>query len=198
MPPLAMIARVTAIISTTRAVLDRKYCSRPKRALKPKMKSSMDMLPFPGSLFAKRLRRMKDGDPATFYGFGTVCRIINKHFRSLSSSWITSSAFSPRLAHGGQDLRDIALERAGLVLQRGSGCECLFVTAGFKNSDPEETVGRVAAKLLDETVFPIEMGLHRLVRDADAFIGPPVALRRIRLGQRLRRAHFKRAIVATV
>jgi hypothetical protein len=43
-------------------------------------------------------------------------------------------------------------------------------------SNHEEPVGRVAPELIDQTVFPIEIGLHRVACDIGALIGTPVAL----------------------
>src|SRR3954468_14059245 len=46
-------------------------------------------------------------------------------------------------------------------------------------SDHEEAVRRVAPELLDQPVFPVEIGLHRFAVDIGALIGPAVAMRRI-------------------
>src|SRR2546428_14087278 len=41
-------------------------------------------------------------------------------------------------------------------------------------SDHEESMGGVAAELLDEAVFPVEIGLHRAFLDIGALIGGAV------------------------
>ena len=46
-------------------------------------------------------------------------------------------------------------------------------------SNHEEPMAGVAAELLDQAIFPIEIGLHRRGRDLGALIGTPVAVRRI-------------------
>ena len=43
-------------------------------------------------------------------------------------------------------------------------------------SNHEEPVGRVAPELLDEAIFPIEIGLHRAGSDIGSLIGTPVAV----------------------
>src|SRR3954447_19663375 len=65
-------------------------------------------------------------------------------------------------------------------------------------SDHEEPMGGVTPKLLDQTILPIEVGLHRPGSDISAFVGPPVAMRRILLWQNLRRLDFQSAIVASI
>jgi hypothetical protein len=47
---------------------------------------------------------------------------------------------------------------------------------GSPLSNDEEAMGGVAAELVDEAVFPIEIGLHRARVDIGALIGTPVAL----------------------
>jgi hypothetical protein len=44
-------------------------------------------------------------------------------------------------------------------------------------------MGGVAPELFDEAIFPIEIGLHRAGIDTGAFIGAPVAVRRIEFWQ---------------
>src|SRR5262249_60032674 len=65
-------------------------------------------------------------------------------------------------------------------------------------SNHEEAVRIVAAKLLDETELPVEIGLHRLLRDLGAFIRAAVAVRGIRLWQHERRPLVQRAVIAAV
>src|SRR3954464_13788854 len=60
-----------------------------------------------------------------------------------------------------------------------------LVEAG-RYSDHEEPMGRVTPKLFDQTILPIEVGLHRPGSDIGAFVGPPVAMRRLLLRQNLR------------
>ena len=50
--------------------------------------------------------------------------------------------------------------------------------AGFVGLElyDEESVARVAAELLDEAVFPIEIGLHRAFLDIGALIGTTIAM----------------------
>src|SRR6476661_2821844 len=43
-------------------------------------------------------------------------------------------------------------------------------------SDHEESVGSVAAELLDEAVFPVEIGLHRALLDVGTLIGTAIAV----------------------
>src|ERR1700730_14420504 len=53
------------------------------------------------------------------------------------------------------------------------------LTVAALPSNDKEAVGCVAPELLDQTIFPVEIGLHRTRGDFGAFIGTPVAVRRI-------------------
>src|SRR5882757_9365480 len=65
-------------------------------------------------------------------------------------------------------------------------------------SNHEKPVRSVAAKLFDETVFPIEIRLHRARIDIGAFIRAAVAVGRIGSWQNFRRPCFQRAVVAAI
>src|SRR3954469_18187069 len=65
-------------------------------------------------------------------------------------------------------------------------------------SNHEKPVRGVAAELFDETVFPIEIRLHRARIDIGAFIGAAVAVGRIGFWQNFRRPRFQRAVVAAI
>src|SRR6478752_2048003 len=60
-----------------------------------------------------------------------------------------------------------------------------------------EPVGAVTTELLDEAVFPIQIGLHRLLQDIGALIGATIAMGRIGPWQHAGRADFERAVIAT-
>src|ERR1700684_947997 len=66
----------------------------------------------------------------------------------------------------------------------------------FSNHD--ETVGAVALELFDQTIFPVEIGLHRIPRRLGAFVRTPVAMLRIGLGHDLGRPDLERAVIAAV
>src|SRR3954447_412410 len=65
-------------------------------------------------------------------------------------------------------------------------------------SDHIESMRRITAKLVDEAVFPIEIGLHRLGVEVGTLIGPPIAVRGIGLRQYQRRTDFKLAVITAV
>ncbi len=65
-------------------------------------------------------------------------------------------------------------------------------------SNHVESMRRVAAELVDETVFPVEIGLHRRHVDVGALIGTAIAARRIGFRHHHRRSDFKGAVMATV
>ena len=56
----------------------------------------------------------------------------------------------------------------------------------------------VATKLFDETVFPVEIGLHRTFLDIGAFIRTAIAVCRIGLRDQQRRANLKLAVIAAL
>src|SRR3954447_16965769 len=72
-----------------------------------------------------------------------------------------------------------------------------LVEAG-RYSDHEEPMGSVTPKLFDQTILPIEVGLHRPGSGISAIGGAPVAMRRIVLRPNLRRLDFQSAIVASI
>src|SRR5258708_28723759 len=65
-------------------------------------------------------------------------------------------------------------------------------------SNHEKPVRPVALELLDETVFPVEIGLHRARRDICALVGTAVAVGWIGFWWHLRRPDFQRAVVAAL
>src|SRR5688572_5333093 len=65
----------------------------------------------------------------------------------------------------------------------------------LRDSYDEESVRGVAAELLDEAVFPVEVGLHRAFLDIGALIGTAVTVRRVGLWDHKRRADLERTTV---
>src|SRR4051812_35353283 len=65
-------------------------------------------------------------------------------------------------------------------------------------SNHEETMAGVAAKLFDQAILPIEIGLHRAAVDIGALIGTPVTVRRIGFWHDKRQSHLERAVIAAI
>src|SRR5262245_11375274 len=119
----------------------------------------------------------------------------------MMSAWILAlrmQRWRTKITESSQALRSQKPGKNARQRDRRSSTYRLAPPGRSMTSNHKKTVSRVAAELLDEAVFPIEIGLHRFCRGIRPLIRTPIAVWRVGFWQELWRACFQRTVVAAV